>query len=131
MRGPSESPARPARYSFVLKLDAATNDGTRPHATKIRDQVFAELKGEIGRLATEGIRPGLAALLVGEILLPTPMSKTRLPHATDLCRMKELSEGPKRIISESDRHKCSAWSVHCALPVEMGVLGILVRTSKR
>ncbi|PYT65334.1 MAG: hypothetical protein DMG39_29495 [Acidobacteria bacterium] len=100
-------------------------------ATKIRDQVFAELKGEIGRLATEGIRPGLAALLVGEILLPTPMSKTRLPHATDLCRMKELSEGPKRIISESDRHKCSAWSVHCALPVEMGVLGILVRTSKR
>jgi len=43
---------------------------------------FAELKGEIGRLATEGIRPGLAAVLVGEILLPTPMSKTRLPHAT-------------------------------------------------
>jgi methylenetetrahydrofolate dehydrogenase (NADP+)/methenyltetrahydrofolate cyclohydrolase len=34
--------------------------------TKIRDEVFAELKGEITRLAGEGIRPGLAAVLVGE-----------------------------------------------------------------
>src|SRR5579864_1041585 len=34
--------------------------------TKIRDQVFAELKGEIARLSAEGIRPGLAAVLVGE-----------------------------------------------------------------
>src|SRR6266403_4002269 len=34
--------------------------------TKIRDEVFAELKGEITRLASEGIRPGLAAVLVGE-----------------------------------------------------------------
>jgi len=99
-----------------------------PQKFEIRS--FAEFKGEIGRLATEGIRPGLAAVLVGEILLPTPMSKTRLPHATDICRMKELSEGPKRIISESDRYKSSAWSVHYALPVEMGVLGIFVRTSK-
>ena len=34
--------------------------------TKIRDQVFAELKMEIARLAAEGVRPGLAAVLVGE-----------------------------------------------------------------
>src|SRR5467141_3515330 len=34
--------------------------------TKIRDEVFAELRGEITRLASEGIRPGLAAVLVGE-----------------------------------------------------------------
>jgi len=34
--------------------------------TKIRDEVFAELKSEIARLAGEGIRPGLAAVLVGE-----------------------------------------------------------------
>jgi len=33
---------------------------------KIRDEIFAELKGEIARLAGEGIRPGLAAVLVGE-----------------------------------------------------------------
>src|SRR5712664_866626 len=34
--------------------------------TKIRDEIFAELKGEIARLAGEGSRPGLAAVLVGE-----------------------------------------------------------------
>jgi methylenetetrahydrofolate dehydrogenase (NADP+) / methenyltetrahydrofolate cyclohydrolase len=33
--------------------------------TKIRDQIFAELKDEIAQLAREGIRPGLAAVLVG------------------------------------------------------------------
>jgi methylenetetrahydrofolate dehydrogenase (NADP+)/methenyltetrahydrofolate cyclohydrolase len=33
---------------------------------KIRDEIFAELNGEIARLAGEGIRPGLAAVLVGE-----------------------------------------------------------------
>jgi methylenetetrahydrofolate dehydrogenase (NADP+)/methenyltetrahydrofolate cyclohydrolase len=34
--------------------------------TKIRDEIFAELKGEIARLDGEGIRPGLAAVLAGE-----------------------------------------------------------------
>jgi methylenetetrahydrofolate dehydrogenase (NADP+) / methenyltetrahydrofolate cyclohydrolase len=34
--------------------------------TKIRDQVFADLAGEIKLLAAQGIRPGLAAVLVGE-----------------------------------------------------------------
>jgi methylenetetrahydrofolate dehydrogenase (NADP+)/methenyltetrahydrofolate cyclohydrolase len=43
------------------KMTARVLDGTN-----IRDQVFAELKKEIARLASEGIRPGLAAVLVGE-----------------------------------------------------------------
>jgi len=34
--------------------------------TKIRDEIFAELKDEIAGLATRGVRPGLAAVLVGE-----------------------------------------------------------------
>jgi methylenetetrahydrofolate dehydrogenase (NADP+)/methenyltetrahydrofolate cyclohydrolase len=34
--------------------------------TAIRDQVFAELKDEVVRLSSQGIRPGLAAVLVGE-----------------------------------------------------------------
>lgn len=34
--------------------------------TKIRDEIFAELKSEVIRLGNEGIRPGLAAVLVGE-----------------------------------------------------------------
>ncbi|OLE14163.1 MAG: bifunctional methylenetetrahydrofolate dehydrogenase/methenyltetrahydrofolate cyclohydrolase [Acidobacteria bacterium 13_1_20CM_4_56_7] len=33
---------------------------------KIRDELFTELKSEISRLAVAGIRPGLAAVLVGE-----------------------------------------------------------------
>ncbi len=33
---------------------------------KIRDEIFAELRSESTRLAGEGIRPGLAAVLVGE-----------------------------------------------------------------
>jgi methylenetetrahydrofolate dehydrogenase (NADP+)/methenyltetrahydrofolate cyclohydrolase len=34
--------------------------------TKIRDQIFAELKLEVARLTSAGIRPGLVAVLVGE-----------------------------------------------------------------
>jgi methylenetetrahydrofolate dehydrogenase (NADP+) / methenyltetrahydrofolate cyclohydrolase len=34
--------------------------------TKIRDAVFADLRGEIARLSALGVRPGLAAVLVGE-----------------------------------------------------------------
>jgi methylenetetrahydrofolate dehydrogenase (NADP+)/methenyltetrahydrofolate cyclohydrolase len=33
---------------------------------KIRDEIFAELKNEIAGLTAEGLRPGLAAVLVGE-----------------------------------------------------------------
>jgi methylenetetrahydrofolate dehydrogenase (NADP+)/methenyltetrahydrofolate cyclohydrolase len=33
---------------------------------KIRDEIFAELKLEVERLTAQGIRPGLAAVLVGE-----------------------------------------------------------------
>src|SRR5215468_6036158 len=34
--------------------------------TKIRDEIFAELKEEVVQLAAQGVRPGLAAVLVGE-----------------------------------------------------------------
>src|SRR3984893_12551090 len=44
-----------------------------PHMTarildglQIRDQIFAELKGEIAAMTSSGTRPGLAAVLVGE-----------------------------------------------------------------
>ena len=43
--------------------------------TEIRDQDLAEPEDEIERLATEGIRPGVAAALIGEILPPTAVSK--------------------------------------------------------
>ena len=46
-------------YSF--RMTARLLDGT-----KIRDEIFAELKKEIASLGAEGVRPGLAAVLVGE-----------------------------------------------------------------
>ena len=54
-------------YHFCL-LDESEHGMTARilDGTKIRDQVFVELKAEIARLAAEGIRPGLAAVLVGE-----------------------------------------------------------------
>lgn len=33
---------------------------------KIRDEIFGELKSEIAKLSAQGVRPGLAAVLVGE-----------------------------------------------------------------
>ena len=33
---------------------------------KIRDQIFAELSDEVRLLTSAGVRPGLAAVLVGE-----------------------------------------------------------------
>src|ERR1700744_4516409 len=33
---------------------------------KLRDEIFAELKGEIEALSAQGVKPGLAAVLVGE-----------------------------------------------------------------
>src|SRR6267154_4704976 len=44
-----------------LGMTARILDGT-----KIRDQIFAELKDEVRLLTAAGVRPGLAAVLVGE-----------------------------------------------------------------
>jgi len=46
-------------YDFLMS--ARVLDGL-----KIRDEIFAELKEEIARLVEVGVRPGLAAVLVGE-----------------------------------------------------------------
>jgi len=46
---------------YAFRMTARILDGT-----KIRDEIFAELKEEVRRLAELGARPGLAAVLVGE-----------------------------------------------------------------
>src|SRR5712692_6134929 len=53
---------------ITLTIQAASRGMTARilDGTRIRDQIFAELEMEIARLAAEGIRPGLAAVLVGE-----------------------------------------------------------------
>src|ERR1700746_1058691 len=49
------------RLCYSLAMTARILDGI-----KIRDEIFAELKTEVAQLATQGVRPGLAAVLVGE-----------------------------------------------------------------
>ena len=56
---PAEVRAGALCYSW--RMTAQILDGL-----KIREEIFAELKEEITRLAGQGIRPGLAAVLVGE-----------------------------------------------------------------
>ncbi|MGB7729087.1 MAG: bifunctional 5,10-methylenetetrahydrofolate dehydrogenase/5,10-methenyltetrahydrofolate cyclohydrolase, partial [Candidatus Acidiferrum sp.] len=46
---------------YSLSMSARILDGL-----KIRDEIFGELKEEIEKLSAQGIRPGLAAVLVGE-----------------------------------------------------------------
>jgi len=53
--------ARSRALCYSQFMTAQILDGLR-----IREQVFAELKEEIARLGAQGIRPGLAAVLVGE-----------------------------------------------------------------
>jgi methylenetetrahydrofolate dehydrogenase (NADP+) / methenyltetrahydrofolate cyclohydrolase len=55
--------------------------------TKIRDQVFVELKDEIARLAAQGIRPGLAAVLVGE----NPASQVYVKSKIATCKQLGLA----------------------------------------
>src|SRR6058998_3105832 len=57
--------------------------------TKIRDEVFAELSGEIAVLAAEGVRPGLAAVLVGE----NPASQLYVRSKIAACEQIGLSSG--------------------------------------
>lgn len=55
--------------------------------TKIRDLVFADLKSEIAALAAEGIRPGLAAVLVGE----NPASQLYVKSKISACEQLGLA----------------------------------------
>lgn len=53
----------------------------------IRDQIWAELKGEIASLAAAGIRPGLAAVLVGD----NPASKVYVKSKIAACEKLGLA----------------------------------------
>src|SRR6266478_5003729 len=58
-------------YDFLLHRTVQNESEQRMTArildgTKIRDQIFAELKDEVRLLTAAGVRPGLAAVLVGE-----------------------------------------------------------------
>jgi len=57
--------------------------------TKIRDQMFAELKDEVAVLSSAGIRPGLAAVLVGE----NPASQLYVKSKIAACEQLGMASG--------------------------------------
>lgn len=57
--------------------------------TKIRDEIFAELKDEIAILSSAGIRPGLAAVLVGE----NPASQLYVKSKIAACEQLGMASG--------------------------------------
>jgi methylenetetrahydrofolate dehydrogenase (NADP+) / methenyltetrahydrofolate cyclohydrolase len=79
--------------------------------TKIREEIFAELKGEIARLAAEGVRPGLSAVLVGE----NPASQLYVKSKIAACQQLGLAswlhapradvttEGMLKLVSDLNR----------------------------
>jgi len=67
---------------------------------KIRDQVFAELKGEISRLESHGIRPGLAAVLVGDNPASQLYVKSKIAACEQLGLASWLHTPPASISTE-------------------------------
>jgi methylenetetrahydrofolate dehydrogenase (NADP+) / methenyltetrahydrofolate cyclohydrolase len=65
---------------------------------KIRDQVFRELKEEIARLSTQGVRPGLAAVLVGENPASQLYVKSKIAACEEL-RMASWLHAPPANVS--------------------------------
>jgi methylenetetrahydrofolate dehydrogenase (NADP+) / methenyltetrahydrofolate cyclohydrolase len=67
----------------------------------IRDQIYSELTGEIAALSAAGIRPGLAAVLVGE----NPASKIYVSSkiaASEKLGLASINVAPPATISTSD-----------------------------
>src|SRR5712692_2891957 len=71
---------------------------------KIRDEIFAELKGEIVRLAGEGIRPGLAAVLVGENPASLLYLKSKIAACEQLGLASWMHTPPASISTEQMLH---------------------------
>jgi methylenetetrahydrofolate dehydrogenase (NADP+) / methenyltetrahydrofolate cyclohydrolase len=89
--------------------------------TKIRDEVFAELRGEIARLGAEGIRPGLAAVLVGE----NPASQLYVKSKIAACEQLGLASWMRRPPAESTTEELLTLVGH--LNQDDAVDGILVQ----
>jgi methylenetetrahydrofolate dehydrogenase (NADP+)/methenyltetrahydrofolate cyclohydrolase len=67
----------------------------------IRDQIYGELTGEISRLAAAGIRPGLAAVLVGD----NPASKIYVTSKIAACEklgLASIQAAPPATITTSE-----------------------------
>src|SRR5215831_18665533 len=69
--------------------------------TKIRDEVFAELQREITHLAAQGVRPGLAAVLVGENPASQLYVKSKIAACEQLGIASWLRTPPASVTTES------------------------------
>jgi len=68
---------------------------------KIRDEIFAELKTEVARLAAQGVRPGLAAVLVGENPASQIYVKSKIVACEQLGMAHWLHTPPASISTEA------------------------------
>jgi methylenetetrahydrofolate dehydrogenase (NADP+)/methenyltetrahydrofolate cyclohydrolase len=86
--GNISQPIRDVRDEFLTNLHLGNALTARTlNGNLIRDQIYGELSGEIAALAAEGIRPGLAAVLVGD----NPASKLYVNSKIAACGKLGLS----------------------------------------
>jgi methylenetetrahydrofolate dehydrogenase (NADP+) / methenyltetrahydrofolate cyclohydrolase len=67
---------------------------------KIRDQIFAELKQEVARLEAQGVRPGLAAVLIGENAASKLYVKSKIAACEQLAMASWLHTPPATASTE-------------------------------
>jgi methylenetetrahydrofolate dehydrogenase (NADP+)/methenyltetrahydrofolate cyclohydrolase len=80
---------------YAFRMTARILDGT-----KIRDEIFAELKEEIAQLAAPGVRPGLAAVLVGENPASQLYVKSKIAACQQLGLTSWLHTPPANVTTE-------------------------------
>ncbi len=68
---------------------------------KIRDEIFTELKTEVARLTAQGVRPGLAAVLVGENPASQIYVKSKIAACEQLGMAHWLHTPPAAISTEA------------------------------
>ena len=68
--------------------------------SKLRDEIFAELRLQIARLAADGIRPGLAAVLVGEHPASQLYVKSKMAACEQLGLASWMHRPPARVTTE-------------------------------
>jgi len=68
--------------------------------SKLRDEIFAELRLQIARLAADGIRPGLAAVLVGEDPASELYVKSKIAACERLGLASWMHRPPARVTTE-------------------------------
>jgi methylenetetrahydrofolate dehydrogenase (NADP+) / methenyltetrahydrofolate cyclohydrolase len=68
--------------------------------TAIATAVKAEVKGEVERLASQGIRPGLAAVLVGHVPASEIYVRSKIKTCSELGLFSELISPPETVTTE-------------------------------